>query len=410
MSKVRPIYNQVVVPKLYRTQQDMPSVCSTQAQPVTISAATTVHFHPPAELFHVSLLGAFGPKRAIDIMKLPFTLLDGSMGLELKNRKAAGSDVAYSLELFSTATLRETPHAIAQLHEDYINAGATVITTASYAVTRFYLNKVGEASRVKELNQLSVALARKAIAATASASRVSLAGCIPPLSESYRADLVPDDEQLTEEYAEIVDSLHGSDLFLCETMSSMREAAVCVPMCVATGKPTWASFTLKHDKDDRLCLPDGTDVEMAVKETVAMGVEAVLFNCCPPELIAEALPMASATLNNVNPLVRLGGYGNAWHECDRDNWTIDQNESHMGSNDHGVHGMVVRDLGEDHYVEHVQEWLQSGASIVGGCCGISPSHIQAISKLQSLSAPMCDEGLDAVRGISSPQQVSAVCH
>ncbi|CAE7568263.1 mmuM [Symbiodinium natans] len=304
------------------------------------------------------------------------------MGQELKARKAAGDDVAYSLDLFSTASLLETPHAVAQLHEDYIKAGATVITTASYAVTRFYLDKIGEASRVKELNELCVALAKQAIAKTDSAASVSVAGCVPPLSESYRADLVPQDKQLREEYAEIIDSLMGSDIFLCETMSSMREAAVAVPMCVAKGKPTWASFTLKHDKKDRLCIPDGTDVEAVVKQTVAMGVEAVLFNCCAPELIAEALPKASAALNGSPSYIRLGGYGNAWEECDRDHWTIDQNESHVGANDHGAHGMVVRDLCEAHYVEQVQDWLRSGASIVGGCCGISPAHIQAIRDLQ----------------------------
>ena len=71
-------------------------------------------------------------------------MLDGGSGLEFKRRKAAGLEVAYDLTLFSTAALRETPDAVVALHRDFIRSGCTVITTASYAVTRFYLDKIGE--------------------------------------------------------------------------------------------------------------------------------------------------------------------------------------------------------------------------------------------------------------------------
>ena len=67
----------------------------------------------------------------------PTTLvLDGGCGLELKKRKAAGERCSYDLTLFSTAALRHTPAAVDEMHQDYIRAGCTVITTASYAATR----------------------------------------------------------------------------------------------------------------------------------------------------------------------------------------------------------------------------------------------------------------------------------
>ena len=95
----------------------------------------------------------------------PILILDGAMGLELKQRKAEGLPVAYDLKLFSTAALRETPDAIREIHRDYIRAGVNVITTASYAITRHYLDKIGEGARVEELAALSVRLAKEARAA-----------------------------------------------------------------------------------------------------------------------------------------------------------------------------------------------------------------------------------------------------
>ena len=89
-------------------------------------------------------------------------VLDGGCGLELKKRKALGQPVAYDLTLFSTAALRETPDGVTALHRDYIRAGCTVITTSSYAVTHFYLDKIGEGARVAELARLSVSLAKAA--------------------------------------------------------------------------------------------------------------------------------------------------------------------------------------------------------------------------------------------------------
>ena len=93
-------------------------------------------------------------------------VLDGGCGLELKRRKTeqiGPQPVAYDLTLFSTAALLETPNAIVALHRDYIRAGCTAITTASFAVTRFYLSKVGQEGRLAELAQRSVALARQAV-------------------------------------------------------------------------------------------------------------------------------------------------------------------------------------------------------------------------------------------------------
>jgi S-methylmethionine-dependent homocysteine/selenocysteine methylase len=73
---------------------------------------------------------------------------------------------------------------------------------------------------------------------------------------------------LIEEYEELIPALAEADILLCETMSSIRESEVSIPMCIATGKPTWASFTLNRI-EGVLCLPDGTSIETAIKSVTA---------------------------------------------------------------------------------------------------------------------------------------------
>ena len=149
-------------------------------------------------------------------------ILDGGCGMELKRRKAMGLDVAYEFLLFSVSTLMQTPHAIKTLHRDYIKMGAQVITTASYAVTRHYLQLANAVDRIDELARLSVRLAREAVDAEGASGRVRVAGSVPPLGESYhmahlsRADLMA-------QYGELIPALSGVDILLLETMNSIEE-------------------------------------------------------------------------------------------------------------------------------------------------------------------------------------------
>lgn len=219
--------------------------------------------------------------------KSEILILDGGMGLELKLRKAQGLPVAYDLTLFSTAALRETPDAIIQIHRDYIRAGCNVITTASYAVTNFYLDKVGERPRVEELAARSVRLAREARTAERADATVLIAASIPPLGESYHAaPLAP--EELRAQYAVLVRGLRGCDVYLCETMGTLAEGLIAVDMCKAdhANARVWLSFTPRRADPSELgegggvrISADGATIYSCVEAAAARRVEAILFNC-----------------------------------------------------------------------------------------------------------------------------------
>ena len=126
-------------------------------------------------------------------------ILDGAVGTELEKM-----GVPMHGEVWCAAALDTHPDAVRQLHEDYIDAGADIITSNSYASSPHNLEAVGLGDRAAELNALSMQLAREAIANTAPSRPVWVAGSMssfgvyafsrrgrsllpfPVLEESYR--------------------------------------------------------------------------------------------------------------------------------------------------------------------------------------------------------------------------------
>ena len=146
------------------------------------------------------------------------TILDGGMGQELIRREAATRS-----ELWSAQALLDAPELVADVHRDYIAAGARIIITNSYSTIPSYLSKAGLEDRFEELTSLAARIARSV--ADESVHTVRVAGSMPPLDESYRADLVPGDEVAMPLYRAIARALNPFvDLFICETMSCAREA------------------------------------------------------------------------------------------------------------------------------------------------------------------------------------------
>jgi hypothetical protein len=122
--------------------------------------------------------------------------------------------------LWSARALLDEPEGVVQVHAEYIEAGASVITTNSYSTIPSYLAKADMAESYQELTVVAAKLARRA--ADAAAIPVRVAGCLPPLDESYRHDLVPEDEPVT---SGVSRARHGFDA-LCGSVP-LRDHVLC---------------------------------------------------------------------------------------------------------------------------------------------------------------------------------------
>ncbi|MAW43883.1 MAG: homocysteine S-methyltransferase family protein [Pseudomonadales bacterium] len=283
-------------------------------------------------------------------------ILDGSMGAELIKR-----GLTPRTGLWSARALLDEPEGVVQVHAEYIEAGASVITTNSYSTIPSYLAKAGMAESYQELTVVAAKLARRA--ADAATIPVRVAGCLPPLDESYRHDLVPEDEPSQAVYRELVTVLTPyADLYLCETMSCVREAvnASSAARAVDPHKPLWVAWTLHETPGEGL--RSGESLADALAAVQPFEPDAYLFNCTSPAAISAAVETLAKLTNKP-----IGAYPNSYHVPE--GWTLDNEKS-----------VEARDMTTEDFVAFSRDWRNKGASILGGCCGIGPSHIDAMAK------------------------------
>lgn len=269
-------------------------------------------------------------------------VLDGPMGTALEAR-----GIPTPPPLWSAAALDTAPGAVRDLHGAYAAAGARVHTACTFRTTRR-----AAGPRWRALVDRAVALARAALPEDA-----LLAGSIAPLEDCWHPERSPSDPG--PEHALLARALSeaGCELLLCETFAHVGEGVAAVRAAVATGRPTWASFTPGYRGD--LLTPD--ELAAAGAAAVEAGACAVLVNCLPAVLGERYL----AALVGADLGVPIGIYANAGSRTDGLGW--------------GAVGAPAR------YAALAQRWVDQGATIVGGCCGTDAATTAAV--VQALTAP-----------------------
>ena len=286
------------------------------------------------------------------------TVLDGGMGRELMRIGAP-----FRQPEWSALALFDGPDWVVQAHTNFIEAGAEVITTNSYAVVPFHIGHDRFAAQGRDLAALSGSLARRA--ADAAGRPVRVAGSLPPLFGSYRPDLF-DAAAAPAIIDPLVEGLAPHvDHWLGETLGSVAEAREVRAALDRAGStlPLWISFTL----DDHApgTLRSGEAIDDAVAAALDLGVEAVLFNCCQAETITAAIGTAA---RRADGRASIGGYANRFVD------------SHTSNGEANAQISAFRDdLDPTSYGQFVDRWLDAGATVVGGCCGMEPAHIALLA-------------------------------
>ncbi|ALM92862.1 Homocysteine S-methyltransferase [Alteromonas stellipolaris LMG 21856] len=255
----------------------------------------------------------------------------------------------------------KAPDLVAQVHQNFVDAGAKIITTNTYALVPFHIGQ-------KQFDEQAFLLAERAagIARTvAEKCDVLVAGCIPPAFGSYKPELFCA-EQLSSILLPLIEAQASYiDFWLVETVSSVEEAiAVTSLLKQHSSKPIWLSYSLsnRHDFATPVTLRSSEPLN-AILPTLD-NLDAVLFNCSQPEEMEAAI----AFTHSHNAHIPIGVYANSFSEHVRKH---DANE---------MLSTLREDVTPEKYLTYAQTWVNAGASIVGGCCGIGPAHIQALAQ------------------------------
>lgn len=276
-------------------------------------------------------------------------LTDGGMGQELVRRSSIPPT-----PLWSARVLMDEPHLVRDLHAEFIEAGAEVITINTYSATPERLERDGAGDMFEVLQQRGLDLAHEARDKTGDCA---IAGCLPPLFGSYAPALTISFDETVAIYRRVVEQqAQRVDLFLCETMASAQEALAAATAACETGKPVWVSWTLADTGAPRL--RSNETIAAAATAIADLPVAARLVNCSRPEAVDAAL------LDLVSLGGTVGAYANGFTAVDalKHGGTVEVLEAR-------------RDLGPQSYADFAMGWVESGVGIVGGCCEVGPAHI-----------------------------------
>jgi S-methylmethionine-dependent homocysteine/selenocysteine methylase len=257
------------------------------------------------------------------------------------------------------------------VHDEFIAAGSDVVTTNSYALVPFHIGEERFWKEGADLIALSGRLARDAANACMD-RKVLVAGSLPPIFGSYEPQNF-DPSRVQDFLKVLVESLGPYvDVWLGETLSLIAEGEAVRAAVAETGKPCWISFTLADDAAQRdgasPKLRSGEAVEDAARWAASSGADALLFNCSKPEVMRQAVDTAAEIFKQSGHDLQIGVYANAF-----------EGEQGESAANEGLHA-TRQDLNDDAYSRFACSWVDAGATMVGGCCGIGAAHIHRLKK------------------------------
>lgn len=289
-------------------------------------------------------------------------VLDGGVGSELerigfpRNRNVG--------DLWGTVALYEAPDLAREVHCRYVRAGADVITTHTWRIDG--IPAAERAGIVDAANGGWRARGRFAVELARAAAEEQGRGDECAVAFSIWTE--PADRGFIEDLAEAIE-VAKPDLILAETTETISDdlSFPALEPLIATGLPVWVSYRWTVDGPPDLrgqgITPIGGAIQhaggelfgRAAERLEALGVEAVLVNCVPRDRLPGMLPLLRG-----HTTLPLGLYPNVGTYLDP-GWSFDEEASPAA------------------YAAEALRWRDvEGARIIGGCCGTTPEHIEAV--------------------------------
>lgn len=265
-------------------------------------------------------------------------LLDGGMGSEIRRR---------SDKVDRGSATMDDPELVREIHDDYLGAGADIITTNTFSSGRVNLEVYGPPGATMErYNRRATELARE------ERDRLKpdgfVAGGISIPRGKQRAP-GPGSKETWEDYRTQSDVLAdaGVDFLLYEFIGFVADCKAAAAAGAATGLPVFLG--LRWVSADGM-LESGESFEDLVKALDGLSVDAILPMCCNPPAATGALHKLRDTFGGV-----IGTYPRV--------------------------GDITGDYTPEEFAHHGRRWIDAGVQVVGGCCNTTPEHIAALEPL-----------------------------
>ena len=276
-------------------------------------------------------------------------LLDGAMGTELQNR---GIDIP--LPLWSADANIKHPEVVINIHKDYINSGADIITTNTFRTTAWTYRKAGFSNtKSKELSRSSLYKAVEC-AQIAVSNSVKIAGSITTIEDCYLPELFPGTSVAEDTYGQTIEWLvdAGVDFILFETMGNIEEISCALEMSRSYNIPIWLSLISK----DKYNLLDGSPFEKVFELFKPFSIDHLLINCNTMDLTIDMCDQIHS----------------AWSQ----KWGVYPN---LGKTNYENDYLNI--ISDSNLNDGMISLLSKEPNVIGLCCGSTPFHIKYLKSL-----------------------------
>ncbi len=271
-------------------------------------------------------------------------ILDGAIGSLLQQR-----DVEMHKTLWSSYANIVAPEKVIEVHKEYVNAGAEIITTNTFRTNPLAYNKSSLKISNSDFVKVSVKLAKDAVGENES---VFIAGSNPPAEDSYQDFRKVSKREIELNHKNHIDMLwnSGVDFILNETQSHFDEIKTICNYCNSNQIPFMISLFVTGEGR----IMSGESIDEVLKYVADFNPIAVGVNCVTPEIFNKIVA-------RIDRLMRWGFYLN----CGSGVFTDTE---------------IFEGVSPSNYINTTKTKFKREPFFIGSCCGSSPEHTKAIKE------------------------------
>jgi homocysteine S-methyltransferase len=280
-------------------------------------------------------------------------ICDGAMGTMLYSRGI------FINRCFDELNLSQ-PGLVMEIHREYIKAGAEILETNTFGANRLKLRPHGLENMVPKINQRGVEIAKEACD-----SKVYIAGAIGPLGKPLKPSGLVGRQEAFDAFSEQAEALlsGGVDLLIIETISDLNEMLIAIEAVRALENiPLIAQMTIGEDRRS----PLGDPPEKVAITLSSADIDVMGYNC------------------SVGPRVMLDGINELSHHVANIKLSAQPNAGAPQS----IEDRFIYLSSPEYIAEYGRRFIQSGVTVLGGCCGTTPAHIKALKNAISSLRPV----------------------
>jgi len=239
---------------------------------------------------------------------------------------------------------------VAEVAAAYVAAGSRVILTNTFGANRIRLAEFGLADMTVKINQCGAEISK-----TAAGQQALVFASIGPSGKMLVAGDVTEAE-LRAAFTEQAQALKagGADALVIETMTELEEAQIALTAAQTTGLLVVVSMTF--DTGGRTMM--GVSPDQAARRFTTAGADVIGSNC--GNGIAAFIPICQELRAATNlPIWIKANAGQPQYED----------------------GKIVYRITPDEFASHAPALRDAGANFIGGCCGTTPAHLQAVANI-----------------------------